>query len=409
MRGALQAVAYVFSVDGSCASPLPFLRMVRASSAHVSEFMAGVAYGMHVAGSALRDIATEVKKNDGTSPTHQGVQGIINRAVKTAKNKRSSQKLSVKRDGRGAPRVTTKAQDKKIVNMVFKHRGRAYVTVAFIKKALPEIRQIADRTLASRLVEAGLAWMRRRRKTLVPAAHKDARVKWVRFVLNRREGTLSRWVYSDGTVFYLARSATEQESAVRSSLGPMLWKAADGHDALFEDCVGPSSYSKAQGQPVRVWGLLANGRLFITVLPEGQVMNRWWYAWVVDKKFPGWCEEAFGEATRPFLVQDHERALWATEAREAMSSRGISLLENYPKSSQDLNPIETCWRELRQRLASTQPIKRESRAAFIVRLRAAVAWVNKNRSDYLLYLCGTQKEYAREILAAKPPGARLKH
>ena len=53
----------------------------------------------------------------------------------------------------------------------------------------------------------------------------------------------------------------------------------------LQDCVGPSSHWKAQGKPVRVWGLLANGVLFITALPEGNVMNRWWYEWVVERRY----------------------------------------------------------------------------------------------------------------------------
>ena len=43
---------------------------------------------------------------------------------------------------------------------------------------------------------------------------------------------------------------------------------ADGSDGLYEGCVGPSSYYKAQGTPVRIWGLPANGQLFVTVLPK---------------------------------------------------------------------------------------------------------------------------------------------
>ena len=43
---------------------------------------------------------------------------------------------------------------------------------------------------------------------------------------------------------------------------------ADGSDGLYEDCVRPSSYYKAQGIPVRIWGLLANGQLFVTGFPK---------------------------------------------------------------------------------------------------------------------------------------------
>ena len=90
-----------------------------------------------------------------------------------------------------------------------------------------------------------------------------------------------------------------------------------------------------------------------------------------------------------------------------MRSFGVGLLTNYPKCSQDLNPIEVAWRELRNRLAATQPVRRESRSALITRLRAAAAWVGNRRADYLMYFCHCQKEWARDV--KDMDGARTKH
>ena len=193
-----------------------------------------------------------------------------------------------------------------------------------------------------------------------------------------------------------------------AALGPSIWRQADGSDALYEECVGPSAYWKAQGLPVRVWGLLTNGVVHITVLPQGECMNRFWYEWVIQRKFPDWIKNSFGVQKRGVsLLQDHERCLWADEPRKAMRNIGVMLLTNFPKCSQDMNPMETVWRELRTRLAQTQPVARESREAFICRLRSAVTWVNRNRADYLLYLSTAQREWAQDLIDAK--GARTKH
>jgi len=86
-------------------------------------------------------------------------------------------------------------------------------------------------------------------------------VQWSEWVLARTMTTLRRWAYTDGTVFYLARDATQQLSKGRAALGTHMWRRADGGDAMYQDCVGPSAYWKAQGLPVRIWGLLAAGRL----------------------------------------------------------------------------------------------------------------------------------------------------
>ena len=48
-------------------------------------------------------------------------------------------------------------------------------------------------------------------------------------------------------------------------------------------------------------------------------------------------------------------------------------------------------------MAVTEPVHMEPRDAFVVRLRAAMAWVNKHRKAYLLELCRSQKTLARDV------------
>ena len=65
---------------------------------------------------------------------------------------------------------------------------------------------------------------------------------------------LKRFAYTDGTVFYLARSEAELEDKTRLCLGPYVWRMANGKDGLWDANVGPSLYAKAQGKPVKIWG-----------------------------------------------------------------------------------------------------------------------------------------------------------
>ena len=373
----------------------------------LTPYLRGVIYGLFLAGYTYQEIADEVEKADGTNPCQQSVASVISQAKShgglqwdgEAEYKSASSSV-------GRPRETTQKLDRQILQLVFKHRGKALVTVAFIKKMIRAARKHSHSLIERRLGQAGLAWLRRRRKSIVPAVHKTQRLEWAAWVLTRTATTLARWAYSDGTVFYLARTDNEKASSSRGALGPQVWRQTCGADALYEDCVGPSAYWKSQGAPVRIWGLLVGGMLFVYVLPAGNVMNRWWYSWLVSKKFPEWMMKAMGHGKK-FLVQDHERCLWAAESRVAMREQKISLLENFPKSSQDLNPIETAWREVRARLACTEPSSREQRNAFIRRLRQAVVWVNKNRAAYLQELCTSQKKRARDVQVAK--GTRTKH
>jgi hypothetical protein len=294
--------------------------------------------------------------------------------------------------GSGRSRKTAIKLDSKIAKMVLKRRGEERVTVSALRSKFPELRSCSRTLVEERLHEAGLLYLRRRRKTLVPKKYKEDRLAFARWVMRRHDSTLEQWAYSDGTVFYLERTQEENEHGHRRSLGSSVWRRADRSDALYEDCVGPSSYAKAQGTPVQVWGLLAGGYLRVYTLPEAQSMNRWWYAWLVEKMFPKWLGEC------KYLVQDFERCLRCEETLQAMKAIGLSLVDEYPKSSQDLNAIENAWNLLRVRLDATRPTNIEPRAAFIKRLRSAVEWLNKNKHHELWELSTNQKQRAKDVL-----------
>ena len=118
-----------------------------------------------------------------------------------------------------------------------------------------------------------------------------------------------------------------------------------------------------------------------SMLPVKAVMNQWWYEWLAGHHFACWRDQVFGTGVKAALLQDHERALWKERPLTAMKKEQINLLDHFPKCSQDLTPIEAVWRELRARLADTEPTHKESRDEFIVRMRNAVSWINRNRKE----------------------------
>ena len=71
------------------------------------------------------------------------------------------------------------------------------------------------------------------------------------WVLVQRLAKLKRFAYTDGTVFYLARSEAELEDKTRLCLGPYVWRMANGKDGLWDANVGPSLYAKARGRQSR--------------------------------------------------------------------------------------------------------------------------------------------------------------
>ena len=259
------------------------------------------------------------------------------------------------------------------------------MTVAWLKKRYMWARALSNTAVEERLGDAELAYLRRRQKFKVEATYIPERLEYCAGVKRKHQATLDKWAYTDGTVFYLDRTAEENEHTQRAALGCMVWRRTDGTDALYADCVGPSSYKKAQGHPVRVWGMLANGKLRIEVLDEGDVMNKELYSDLIDEKFPHWLDGC------EYLVQDFEPCLRSEEALEAFQRVGVELVPDYPRSSQDFNAIENAWELLRRRLDTTLPRGLEDRGSFIVRLREAVRFVNRYRKSRLEELSRNQK------------------
>ena len=153
----------------------------------------------------------------------------------------------IRRAGSGRPAVLTKSQKRVIVNTVFKHRGSAIVTVVFFKKSSMFCRKLGDQTIRDALHDAGLQWLRRRRKIVLKPEYRIERIHVAPWVEAKRAHATHHYAYVDGTTFYLARSEVEALDAKRRRLGPFVWRMSSCKDGLYGDTVGASLYA-CQGQ-----------------------------------------------------------------------------------------------------------------------------------------------------------------
>lgn len=356
----------------------------------IGQVKAHMEHGLSAAAISLR-----VFKAAGGTFGETAIQNCMNK-LKATPRWRGSREV-----GSGPPRKKTAKQDKDIIRWLLKERGKQKVSVSKIKKEFVFLRKLSDGLVLDRLHDAKLKWLRRCSKSIVTKKeHLEARVAYSRGIKRKREETLCKFAYTDGTVYYLDRTDDELEHSQRRALGTHVWRRSDNKDARFQDCLGPSNYSKGQGLPVKVWGMLACGVLNIHVLDEGETMNQMLYSELVEDKFEEWCGYC------EHLVCDFESCLRSDAALHALSKTPLKLVEDYPMSSQDFNAIENAWAIVKERLDQTMPTELESRDVFIKRLKAAVRWVNQHRKEQLWYRSINQKERADECLAAKPPGGR---
>lgn len=364
--------------------------MAQLSAFDIGQIKAHLYHGLRPA-----DICKIMVKDDGkTHWSWNAINDAVERLAAQPKWKGERAK------GSGRPRETTAKQDKAIEKHILKNRGKRKVTIKDIKRTFPELRKFGNTLVHDRIADVELEYLRRRKKSKVAKEFLEERVEYCHSVKRKHAKSLELWAYADGTTYYLDRTDAEFQESGMAALGPFVYRRTDRRDALYEDCLGPSSYHKGQGTPVRVWGMLACGRLHIEILDEGERWNTENYLELVEDKFEEWAGNC------SYLVCDYERFLRTDLVVAAYDKANLELVDPYPRSSQDFNAIENCWKILKDFLDENMPTKRETRDEFVKRLRAAVSWANRCRKDHLWYLCTNQKQRADECLKTKPPGGR---
>ena len=384
-------------------------------------------WGMFVAGAERKKILADVRKPDGAAVGATAIDDVIAR-----KQREPSWRGEVDGAG-GRPTLLTEVDKESILKVVFDYKAKAIVTRNFILRKLPHLRGRVSRWCIGRALKvAGLAWLARRRERWVPPKYKKQRVAYCKWINEQADSDLKRFAYSDGTTFYLAEDVDQHEDKRRAALGKYCWRMANGKDGLVDENIGPSMYAKAQGVPVKIWGLFANGRLEYYLLPSdndprvkakaaakakarakavakkkkkrklgttNMTIER--YVEMVNSKFKDWRRACFGSSKRVHLIQDHERVLWNEKSLEAVDKAGFDVVTNFPTSSPDLNAIEGWWARLRDRLNETAPTSLEKRKDFVKRLRRTVTWMNENWQEDALQLCMNQQQRAADVLLLK--------
>ena len=99
-----------------------------------------------------------------------------------------------------------------------------------------------------------------------------------------------------------------------------------------------------------------------------------------------------------WLIVCFSRCLKTPASQSVVREVGFSDMTSFPKCSPDLNAIEGVWARLKDLLEQRAPETLETRAAFLVRLRRTVRWMNVNLKEDLLSMCTDQHARAREVL-----------
>ena len=159
-------------------------------------------------------ISSRVLKDDGISTwTPRRMQEVV------AKLTEDPEWNGERKEGSGAPRKTTPKQDLALVRELIKQRGKKKVTISYLRRNFDWAKNLSDYALRDRLHEAGLKFMRRRRKSIVSKLYLKPRIRYCTRVLTTSAQELRRVAYTDGTTFFLDRNEEDLEHNQRAALG----------------------------------------------------------------------------------------------------------------------------------------------------------------------------------------------
>ena len=371
--------------------------MSRSSFGRFTPFVRGKIVGKAEVGVPQAQIRTSVPKKDGYAASRRAIQHLV------AKAKPDPSWQGDDSSAGGRPQSLLPPEVQALKQLIHDEVGVARVTIPYCRKRLPCLKRVSAETVRRTLHRLGLAWRLRRNKAAVSRKYRPARRSYCNWALREPRRNLVRWAYLDGTSFYLARTPEEHADKQRASLGKHVWRLETGQDSLEDKNVGASSYAKAQGQPIKIWGFFCGGRLEYYVLPKavtskGKVathMSGRRYRRMVRTKFAKWRRNCWPRG-RVLIAKDYERFLRHPANVEAEAEAGCDPIDQFPKCSPDFNAIEGWWRKLKLYLEEREPVNRETRASFLQRLRRAVDALNRRFRNEGRALCRNQQVRAAE-------------
>ena len=138
----------------------------KASYARLTTLAKGRIIGLREEGVERQDIADRVRKHDGVSPSLRAIDDIYSRFLEDPD--------WIDDPGRagGRPRDLTPKQEQKVKKILLRDAGKVKVTAAHVKRCLPELREMNDRTVTRTFDRLGYDYLYRRKKAAIGAQYK---------------------------------------------------------------------------------------------------------------------------------------------------------------------------------------------------------------------------------------------
>lgn len=280
--------------------------------------------------------------------------------------------------GRGRKRVTTAAEDRYLIRLCIRNRR---ASSSDLKRAWQEGSGITSsaRTVRRRLLAAGLAARRPRRKPLLSKTMRAARLKWAKAHCKWTAEQWNRVIFSDESKFNMHGSDGVQYVRRRSG------------EELHPDCI-TTAVKHPQGQ--MLWGCISGrgvGRLHFI---DGTV-NADVYIGILKTKLIPSIRDGYGAEQNCTFQDDSAPCHRARKVNDFLASARVVRLP-WPGNSPDLNPIENCWKVVGCKLSAKKPRNKRELKEAIIRV-----WNHELNLDYIQNLISSMPARIAAVIKAK--------
>jgi transposase len=297
--------------------------------------------------------------------------------VRLLKKFRESGRVSRKK-GSGRKPMSTPCQDRYLMRMCLRDRQASSVDLKNAWEAEAGV-QVSAVTVRRRLFRAGLRARRPRKKPLLTAKMRTARLKWVK---EYGKWTMQQWksvIFSDESKFNLHGSDGQQY--VRRRKG----------EEFQPQCVVPTvKFPVSQ----MIWGCISYAGVGRLHLVEGTVKAQQ-YIGILDKKLLPTIRDHFQPDERHIFQDDSAPCHRAHAVKQWLANKSIECLP-WPGNSPDLNPIENCWKIVGAKLSRKKPKTLHELKLALIRI-----WFHEITPDYIQNLIASMPSRCRAVLKAK--------
>jgi transposase len=276
----------------------------------------------------------------------------------------------------GRPRITTPRTDNKIKRMV---QSNPMISSSEIRANLSkEVKTPSSRTIRHRLQkELNLRSYRPAVKPRLSAKNVADRIS---FCQRYKDWTAMDWeqvMFSDETVISQFNSySSHVRRPPRERFNPKF---------VVPSVKNPPS--------LMIWGAItAKGRAGLWFLPKGTTINSTVYISILKEKLPNFMNI---RGTSKFQ-QDNAPCHTSKAVKAWFQQQGFDLLEGWPGSSPDLNPIENVWVTMKRKVSQHNPSSLEHLKAIITEV-----WVREITEEYCKRLIHSMPDRIQQVLKNK--------